>query len=398
MTPLGVGIIGAGKIGAKRAEAIAGSAGSRLVAIADSDAVRAAAMAHEFGVTAYSGVDELIARRDVDAVVVATPHRWLAPVALAALHAKKHALVEKPLAINAAAAEALVEAARSAGRVLKTGFNHRCHLAVAEARALANAGRIGRLMHIRCRYGHGGRKGYADEWRANPAESGGGELLDQGIHALDLFRWFLGEFTEVYAALTRAFWPMPVEDNAFCTLRTAAGQVAQLHASWTQWKNIFSFEVFGDRGYLLVEGLGGNYGQERLVVGHRPAEFGAPEEEIKLFGGADASWAAEWAEFESAIREQREPQGSGQDGWQALRLVEAAYTSEREGRVVKLNSAAADPETGWGENHEQHHDQRHGPEHDQRAEQLIAEQLIAEQRVRREVSGRSAGNRRAARP
>ncbi|NDQ55667.1 MAG: Gfo/Idh/MocA family oxidoreductase [Acidipila sp.] len=393
MTPLGVGIIGAGKIGAKRAQAIAGSAGARLVAITDSDAVRAAAMAHEFGVIATAGVDELIARRDVDAVVVATPHRWLAPVALAALHAKKHALVEKPLAIHAAAAEELVKAARSAGRVLKTGFNHRCHLAVAEARALANAGRIGRLMHIRCRYGHGGRKGYADEWRANPVESGGGELLDQGIHALDLFRWFLGEFTEVYAALTRAFWAMPVEDNAFCTLRTAAGQVAQLHASWTQWKNIFSFEVFGDRGYLLVEGLGGNYGQERLVVGHRPAEFGAPEEEIKLFGGADASWSAEWAEFESAIREQREPQGSGQDGWQALRLVEAAYTSEREGRVVKLGSATAEPETFQGEEHEQPYEQPHQRQHEQRAEQLIAER-----RVRREVSGRSAGDRRAARP
>ena len=359
---LGVGIVGAGRIGTKRAAAIAASPGARLVAVADIDPARAATLARDFGATAAAGAEELIADREIDAVLVATPHRWLAPVALAALRAGKHVLVEKPLAMTAAAAAELVATAEASGRVLKTGFNHRCHRALAEARALAGRGRIGRLLHIRCRYGHGGRAGYADEWRANPVESGGGELMDQGIHALDLFRWFLGEFSEVYAVLTRAFWPMPVEDNAFCTLRTPAGQVAQLHASWTQWKNIFSFEVFGERGYLVVEGLGGNYGQERLVVGRRPDEFGPPEEEIKLFSGADASWAAEWTEFEAAIREARAPVGDVRDGWQALRLVEAAYASSRKGRPVPLN----------GEDDEQ-------------------------QRLHQEVSGRGAGNRRAAR-
>jgi predicted dehydrogenase len=368
MKSLGVGIIGAGKIGAKRAEAITESAGARVIAVADSDPARAAALARQFGAIAVAGTEELLARGDVQAVVVATPHRWLAPVALAALRAEKHALVEKPLAMTAAAAEELVKAARSTRRVLKTGFNHRCHLAVAEAQALAESGRIGRLMHIRCRHGHGGRADYAQDWRANPAESGGGELIDQGVHALDLFRWFLGDFTEVFAMLTKAFWPMPVEDNAFCTLRTAAGQVAQLHASWTQWKNLFSFEVFGDRGYLLVEGLGGGYGQERLVIGRRAAQFGAPDEEIKLFSGADSSWGAEWAEFESAIREGREPQGGGEDGWQALRLVEAAYTSQRENRVVKLE-ASAKAEILQGEDHGQRHNQHHEQHHEPSAAQ-----------------------------
>jgi predicted dehydrogenase len=361
-TRLGVGIVGAGRIGAKRAEAIAASSGARLIAVADTDPARAEALARDFGVTAVCDTAELIARRDVDAVVVATPHRWLAPVALDALRAEKHVLAEKPLAMTAAAAAELLAAAETSGRVLKTGFNHRCHRALSEAHELSAAGRIGRLMHIRCRYGHGGRAGYADEWRANPAESGGGELMDQGIHAFDLFRWFLGEFSEVYAVLTRAFWPMPVEDNAFCTLRTLAGQVALLHASWTQWKNIFSFEVFGERGYLLVEGLGGNYGQERLVVGQRREEFGLPVEEIKLFDGVDVSWAAEWAEFEAAIREERAPLGDGIDGWQALRLVEAAYASSRAGRPIELN----------GENDGQ-------------------------QRLHREIPGRSARNRCAAR-
>jgi predicted dehydrogenase len=358
---LGVGIVGAGNIGAKRAAAIAASPSASLVAVSDSDPERAASLAGKFGAEAAS-TEELIARNDVDAVIVATPHRWLAPVALAALRAEKHVLAEKPLAMTAAAAAELVAAAEASHRVLKTGFNHRCHRAVAEARALAATGRIGRLMHVRCRYGHGGRPGYASEWRANPVESGGGELMDQGVHAFDLFRWFLGEFAEVYAMLTRAFWPMPVEDNAFCTLRTPAGQVAQLHVSWTQWKNIFSFEVFGERGYLLIEGLGGSYGEERLIIGRRRDQSGAPEEEVREFRGADNSWAAEWTEFETAIREERETSGSGRDGWQALRLVEAAYASAREGRTVRIE----------GESDEQ-------------------------QRLHREVSWGSGGNRRAAR-
>jgi len=161
-------------------------------------------------------------------------------------------------------------------------------------------------------------------------------LLDQGIHAFDLFRWFLGEFTEVYAVLTRAFWSAEVEDNAFCTLRTAAGHPAQLHASWTQWKNLFSFEVFGERGYLLAEGLGGNYGVERLVAGRRREEFGAPEERVTDYPEEDCSWSREWNEFEAAIREERAPLAGGEDGWQALRLTDAAYTSAREGRAVRL--------------------------------------------------------------
>jgi predicted dehydrogenase len=333
---LAVGIVGAGRIGAKRAAAVASSSGARLVAIADTDASRAEKLASDYGCAAPHGWEEMVGRRDLDAVVVATPHRWLAPVSRAALDSGRHVLAEKPLARNATEAAPLVAAAHARGRVLQTGFNHRYHPALAEAHRLAAAGEIGRLLHIRCRYGHGGRAGYAAEWRGDPVESGGGELLDQGIHAFDLFRWFLGEFTEVYAVLTRAFWSMPVEDNAFCILRTAAGQPAQLHASWTQWKNLFSFEVFGERGYLLAEGLGGNYGTERLVTGRRREEFGAPEEQVTHYPEEDRSWSREWNEFEAAIREERAPLAGGEDGWQALRLTDAAYVSAREGRAVRL--------------------------------------------------------------
>ena len=333
---LQVGIIGAGHVGAKRAQAIAQSPGARLVAVADADAARAQAFAEAHACRALADGEALAALPELDAVVVATPHQWLAPLSLAALEAGKHVLCEKPLARTAAEAELLVTASERRGKRLKAGFNHRHHPAILEAHRRAAAGSIGRLLFLRCRYGHGGRLGYEREWRADPAQSGGGELLDQGIHALDLFRWFLGDFTEVSAVLQQAFWPTLVEDNAFCLLRTEAGQVASLHASWTQWKNLFSFEVFGEHGYLIVEGLGGSYGRERLVAGERPAEFGAPAEQCFEYNGGDASWAAEWEEFAAAIREDRPPLADGRDGWQALRLAEAAYASARARRVIHL--------------------------------------------------------------
>jgi predicted dehydrogenase len=333
---LGVGIIGAGQVGARRAEVLSRASGARLVAVADVDAGRAEVLARAFGSRAYAEPEAVVGARDVEAVIVATPHQWLAPVTKAALEAGKHVLCEKPLARSPEEAATLVAAAARSKRALKTGFNHRYHPAIAEAHRLATEGRVGRILVMRCRYGHGGRTGYEHEWRANRI-SGGGELLDQGVHALDLFRWFAGEFTEVSAMLSSSFWPIEVEDNAFCLLRTAEGITASLHASWTQWKNLFSFEVFGESGYLQIEGLGGSYGPERLVIGERRAT-GAPTEQQIEFLGEDTSWAAEWAEFTAAIREERAPEASGLDGWQALRLTAAAYESARTKAVVRVDA------------------------------------------------------------
>ncbi|MGC1188874.1 MAG: Gfo/Idh/MocA family oxidoreductase [Candidatus Acidiferrales bacterium] len=333
---LGVGIVGAGRIGARRAEVLSRVSGARLVAVADADAGRAEALARAFGSRAYAEPEAVFGARDVQAVIVATPHQWLAPITKAALDAGKHVLCEKPLARSPEEAAMLVAAAAHSKRALKTGFNHRYHPAIAEGHRLVIEGRIGRLLVLRCRYGHGGRTGYEHEWRADRI-SGGGELLDQGVHALDLFRWFAGEFTEVSAMISSAFWPIEVEDNAFCLLRSAEGITASLHASWTQWKNLFSFEVFGDRGYVLIEGLGGSYGPERLVIGERHAGEAPSEQQIE-FSGEDTSWAAEWAEFAAAIREERAPEASGLDGWQALRLAAAAYESARTKTVVRIDS------------------------------------------------------------
>ena len=160
--------------------------------------------------------------------------------------------------------------------------------------------------------------------------------MEQGIHAVDLFRWFLGEITEVVGFTATQFWNMaPLEDNAFALFRTKKGQTASLHSSLTQWINIFSFELFGQDGYITVDGLGGSYGVEKVTLGKRDL-LGPFKEETTEFRGGDQSWREEWKEFVAAIEEKREPSGNGDDGLEALKLIYAVYQSAASGHVVRM--------------------------------------------------------------
>lgn len=333
---IGVAVVGVGRIGQRRARVAHQCALSRLVGVADLDGQRAATVAAEHGCIWSAHWEKLVAHPDVDVVVVSTVNNELAPITMAAAVAGKHVLSEKPLGRNAAEAEQMVRAAARAGVILKTGFNHRYHPALWRAHELLEQGAIGDVMWARCRYGHGGRPGYEHEWRADPVISGGGELLDQGVHVMDLLRWFVGEFEQAMGWVGTHFWPTPVEDNAFALLRTARGQVAALHTSWTQWKNLFCLEVFGRDGYLIVDGLGGSYGAERLTLGRRTPTSGPPEEEHFEYRGPDLSWEAEWQDFLRAIGGGGPPLGTGHDGLQAMRLVEAVYRSSTVGGAVRV--------------------------------------------------------------
>ena len=269
-----IAIIGCGLIGRKRAAALAGGS---LVFACDLDEARARSLAALVpGCRATTNAEEVFAS-DVDVVIISTLNHALAPLALSAVQAGKHVLVEKPAAKTSAELEKIYAAATSAGVRVRVGYNHRFHPALQKARELVDAGACGELMMIRGRYGHGGRSGYDREWRANPEFSGGGELIDQGVHLIDLAGWFLGDFTRIEGHATTSFWDMKVDDNAFLSLRTAAGQTAWLHASCTEWKNLFSFEIYGRTGKLHIEGLGGSYGVERITFYKMLPEMGPPE-------------------------------------------------------------------------------------------------------------------------
>lgn len=320
---VGVAVIGCGLIGQKRAGALGAA---RLVACADVVLERAQGLAHAVpGAVATADWRRAVEHEDVAVVIVATTNDALATVTRAAVQAGKHVLVEKPAARSVAELELVIETARQAGLQVHVGFNHRYHPALRQARALCDAGALGELMFIRGRYGHGGRPGYEREWRADPALSGGGELIDQGIHLIDLARWFLGDFREVNGFAHTYFWPMPVDDNAFLLLKTSQQHVAFLHVSCTEWKNLFSLELYGRNAKLHVEGLGGSYGLERLAYYKMLPEMGPPETTIWEYPRGDDSWAMEFAEFLDDIRLKRTPSASLADAQAALAIVEKVY-------------------------------------------------------------------------
>lgn len=318
-------IVGCGLIGAKRAAA---AAGHEIVVVCDRDQDRAAQLAQRTGARALSDWHEAVSA-EVDAVMVATTHDQLAAVSLGAIEAGRHVLVEKPAGRSLSEVQAVAAAAENHNRIVKVGFNHRFHPAFLKAREIVDTGVLGPLMLVRARYGHGGRIGYEAEWRAQPMISGGGELIDQGSHLIDLSRWFLGELTVDYAAVPTLFWNMEAEDNCFLALRTAAAQIAWLHASWTEWKNTFSFEIFGRHGKLVIDGLGGSYGLERLTFHRMLPHMGPPETTTFEYPGEDQSWRAEFDDFAASLRDGRRPCGDIADAVANLALVEAIYRKYR---------------------------------------------------------------------
>ena len=187
-------------------------------------------------------------------------------------------------------------------------------------------------MYLRARYGHGGRVGYDREWRAEPARSGGGELVDQGMHLLDLSHWLAGPL-ELHSALLRThFWDTPVEDNAALILGEAqsrSGPWAMLHVSWTEWKNLFSLEVYCSTAKIQVDGLVRSYGPQRLRIFKMGQQLGPPEVQEISYPDEDRSWRLEWESFRRAIEGADEGLLSGDlnDARYAWGQVEAAYAA-----------------------------------------------------------------------
>lgn len=331
-----IAIIGAGLQGWRRAQAIDRADGDRIALVCDANIEVARRLAAQVGADSTQNWEEAVESKKVDCIIVCTPPGMHAQISTAALTLGKHTLCEKPMGRNLPEALKIASVARVSVGKLQVGYNLRYHPAVVQIREWCRTEAIGRLMFVRGRYGITGRPGFENEWRVRPELSGGGQLMDQGLHLLDLSRWFLGGFTDVVGFLLTGFWPIsPVEDNAFALLRTGQGQIASLHASWTQWRNLFCLEVFGTEGYCTAEGLGGSYGTERATLGRRQLLQPFAQEVIE-FRSEDRSWVLEWREFRSSILEGRSPTCNELDGLEVLRLADAIYRSVQEARVVRV--------------------------------------------------------------
>ena len=318
-----VALIGCGLVGQKRLKNLPPGA---VTVACDLNAERAAKLAAQTqGCEATQSVEAAVKSPKVDVVMIATLNASLAPIAWQAALAGKHVLVEKPGGIRLRELEELEALAKQHGVLVRVVYNHRYHPALLKAREIVDSGALGPMMFVRARYGQGGRVGYDREWRADPKLSGGGELIDQGVHLIDLAGIFLGKFTTVAGHVTTSFWDMPVDDNAFMSLRNAAGQTAWLHASCTEWKNLFSFEIYGRHGKLHIEGLGGSYGIERLSHFKMLPEMGPPETTIYEYPRGDESWKLEMAEFFEDIRLKRTPVPGLKEAKAALAVVEKIY-------------------------------------------------------------------------
>jgi predicted dehydrogenase len=326
---LRVAVVGCGLIGSKRAAAL--PPGDSLVGCFDVNPSAAAAFAERHGCPVFAALDDLLASVP-DVVVVATVHDCLAPLAERCLAAGSHVLVEKPAGISSAEIDRLSTLSREAGRLVKVGFNHRFHPAVARAVAEVRSGEHGDLLHLRGLYGHGGRPGYDREWRADPARSGGGELIDQGMHLLDLSHWAAGPLPLHSALLRTHFWETPVEDNAALILGDSSsrtGPWAMLHVSWTEWRNRFLLEFYCRTAKIRVDGLVRSYGPQRLRIYRMAPSLGPPSVEEVAYPDEDLSWGREWANFASAIAA-CDPGlllGGLPDARYAWSVVEAAYAS-----------------------------------------------------------------------
>ena len=327
---LRAGIVGYGYMGQIRRKNIADHPELELVAVCDPG--RAAEVA-AIGVPVYDDWKKLV-ESDLDVVFACPPNHLIPDVAVAALDLERHVFCEKPPGRSLADVQAIRAAEqRNPGTVLLFGFNHRHHPGITDAKAIIDSGSLGEIVTLRGMYGKGGGYDYHLSWRNDPSVSGGGILLDQGIHMLDLFRLFVGDFEEIAAMRGITLFDTPVEDNAMLLLRTPRGQLAQLHSSATSWKHTFRLEIGCEKGYVAITGLlskTGSYGRETLVVGrrHRPGEraaVGNPREETTYYD-QDPSWDIEVGHFVDCIRDGTPvTQGTSLDALKVMEIVDRAY-------------------------------------------------------------------------
>ncbi len=336
---MNVAIIGCGRMGQKRAAALGKD--DELVVACDADIDRAKSLVRGMASGFADDWQYSIGKRFVEAVIICTTPDAAPEIAYAAMQAGKHVLVEKPAAHRACQLAELNETAFPRPRI-RVGFSLRYHRAMRQARQWVDEGMIGELLYVRGVYGHGGRLGYEKEWRCDPKISGGGVLIDLGVHLIDLSRWFLGDVLYSHSELQKFFWrECSVEDNAFFTMihgtTATEGEMtlevtdgrSQLHCSATEWKNTFQFEIFGRGGKIEINGLGGSYGVERATLYREPPELGPPHTTIREYPMADDSFEVEWAEFKKDIAEKRTPVPGIAEAQAALRIVEAIYEANR---------------------------------------------------------------------
>lgn len=324
---MNIAIIGTGLIGRKRALSLPKDI--KLTIACDVDENKGQTFSKEFFCQFEKNWRNVIKDINIQALIISTTNNWLSKIAREAILAGKHVLVEKPGAKTSEELKSVYTAYRKKPVVVMFGFNHRLHPAIIKAKELIDSKKFGEVMFIRARYGHGGRLGYEKEWRFQKRISGGGELIDQGPHLIDLVNYLCGQMDNAIGFTTNLFWNTKLEDAAFILLRNKQGQVAQISVTCLEWKNIFSFEIMLTKAKIQIEGLGRSYGQERLILYKMKQQMGPPDIEEFKFPDIDNSWKLENELFFTNINKKIYSDLSIKDTMYVLKTIEKLYKRDK---------------------------------------------------------------------
>tara|TARA_Y100001970_G_scaffold15871_1_gene17870 strand:+ start:54517 stop:55509 length:993 start_codon:yes stop_codon:yes gene_type:complete len=322
---INVGIIGYGKMGRIRHNVIATLPYADVISIYDPSKI-------DIDVERVNNADQIINNQNIDAIYICTPNYLNKDLTVKSLNAGKNVFCEKPPAFNSKDVKEIKKIEKKSGKVLMYGFNHRHHESIKHMKNLIDKKSFGKILWMRGRYGKSVNKEFFNNWRAKREYAGGGILIDQGIHMLDLFLFFGGDFDKIHASVSNLFWKLNVEDNVFATLEnTKTGLTASLHSTMTQWRHLFSIEVFLEKGYFVLNGLktsSNSYGEEILTIAKNrsiPPEASWEEEENITYN-ADKSWLSEAEEFFSAINSDNKNKcGNSSDALKLMEIIDKIY-------------------------------------------------------------------------
>ncbi len=323
---INVGIIGYGKMGKIRHAVINNIENAQVTAVYDTAEINVESKI-------VDSPDKIINNPDIDSIFIATPNYLNKDLTIQSLQQGKHVFCEKPPAFTSAELEKIREVEKMSGKILMYGFNHRHHDSIKQMKKIIDNERFGKVLWMRGRYGKSVDETYFNNWRAKKKYSGGGILIDQGIHMLDLFLYLGGDFDNIHASVSNLYWNLNVEDNVFATLENSkTGMAASLHSTMTQWRHLFSLEVFLEKGYLILNGLktsSNSYGDEILTIAKNRSKAPAAtwEDEENITYHNDESWKSELDEFFDAIKNNKKiKSGNSSDALRLMKIVDKIYS------------------------------------------------------------------------
>jgi len=322
-----VGIIGYGKMGQIRAQTLEKSGVARVVRVYEENA-----LPDDLEYTVSNNMDDIFHNRNIDTIIICTPNYLNKPLTIKGLEAGKNVFCEKPPAFTASDVEEIIRVEKKSDKKLMYGFNHRHHESIQYMKNMIDTNEFGNVIWMRGRYGKSVDETFFDTWRAKKDLAGGGILLDQGIHMLDLFIMLGGSFDSVKADVSSHYWNLNIEDNVFAIYKnTKTGMSASLHSTMTQWRHLFSLEVFLEKGYLVLNGLktsSGTYGDEVLSIAKNRTMAPAAtwEDEERITFETDNSWESEITHFLNAIENDTPIKiGNSGDALSVMKLIDKTY-------------------------------------------------------------------------